>query len=106
MADTRIPSQLRLIKTDSVTGLPVAGATYNIYDSGGNLRETITTGSDGSYAVTLQLWGTYTVKEAAILAGYNLDLAPYSVTFNASNTNITPNVTRFTGCHTRRYSRQ
>ena len=90
--DTRIPGQLRLTKTNSVTKLPVAGATYNIYDSYGNIVEIITTGTDGSAAVTLQNWGTYTVKEAAILTGYNLDPSTYSVAFNATNTSITLNV--------------
>jgi uncharacterized surface anchored protein len=92
MVDTRIPGQFRLTKTDSVTKLPVASAIYNIYDSSGKLVEIITTGSDGSVAVTLQNWGTYTVKEFAAPTGYNLDPASYSVTFNASNTNVTLNV--------------
>jgi hypothetical protein len=92
MVDTRIPGQLRLTKTNSVTKLPVAGAIYNIYDSSGKLVEIITTGPDGSVAVTLQNWGTYTVKESAAPTGYNLDPASYSVTFNASNTNVTLNV--------------
>jgi uncharacterized surface anchored protein len=92
MVDTRIPGQFRLTKTNSVTGLPVAGAAYNIYDSSGKLIEIITTGPDGSVAVTLQNWGTYTVKESAAPTGYNLDPASYSVTFNAANTDVTLNV--------------
>ena len=92
MADTRIPGQLRLTKTDSTTGQPVSGATYNIYDNGGKLVEIITTGSDGSAAITLQDWGTYTVKEDAVPAGYLLDTATYTVTFDANNTFITLNV--------------
>ena len=92
MTDTRMPGQLRLTKTDSVTGLPVAGATYNIYDSGSNLVEVITTGSDGWATVTLQNWGTYTVKEAAAPAGYLLDPTTYTVTFDAANTSVTLNV--------------
>ena len=92
IADPRIPSQLRLTKTDSVTGLPVPGATYNIYDSGSNLVEIITTGPDGSVAVTLVNWGTYTVKEATAPAGYLLDPTTYTITFDANNTSITLNV--------------
>jgi hypothetical protein len=61
-ADARIPSQLRFIKIDSVTGKPVPGAKCNIYNNGGRLVETITTGPDGWADVTLQNRGTYTVK--------------------------------------------
>jgi len=68
-----------------VTGLPVAGAVYNIYNSGGTLVEIITTGPDGWVAVTLQNWGTYSVKEAKAPDGYLLDTNSYSVTFNAKN---------------------
>ncbi len=93
MADTRIPSQFRLTKTNSVTGIAVPGATYDIFDSSGNLVERVTTGENGSVAVTLQNWGTYSVKEYIAPAGYNLDPASYSVTFNATSTSITLNVT-------------
>ena len=92
MTDTRMPGQLRLTKTDSTTGQPVSGATYNIYDSSSNLVEVITTGLDGWAAVTLQNWGTYTVKEAAAPAGYLLDPTTYTVTFDAANTSVTLNV--------------
>ncbi|MCL5072515.1 MAG: SpaA isopeptide-forming pilin-related protein [Actinobacteria bacterium] len=92
IADPRIPAQLRLLKTDSVTGLPVPGATYNIYNSSAVLVEIITTGPDGFAAVTLINWGTYTVKEATAPAGYLLDPTTYSITFDAANTSITLNV--------------
>ena len=83
--DPRLPGQFRLMKVNSVTNLPVPGAKYNIYDSGSNLVEIVTTQSDGWAAVTIQNWGTYTVKETFAPAGYSLDLATYSVTFDANH---------------------
>jgi hypothetical protein len=93
MQDSRITPSLTLIKTDSVTGNPVAGAEYWVYDNNGVHVETLLTGSDGSVIVSSLKWYiAYTVKEVNAPSGYTLDPASYPVTFGPTNTNATLNV--------------
>ena len=42
------PGYITIIKTDAVTGTPIGGATFNIYDSAGVLRQVGVTADDGN----------------------------------------------------------
>ncbi|OQA22455.1 MAG: Cna protein B-type domain protein [Actinobacteria bacterium ADurb.Bin346] len=92
MKDARMPGQLKITKTDTLTGLPVAGATYNIFDNNGALVGTVVTGPDGTANVTLVSWGTYTVREESAPAGYILDMREYTVIVSSSSINVNLNV--------------
>lgn len=64
-------------------GRTVSGAHVEL-DSSSGMRIPSTTGSDGSFAISLPSWGTYTARvEAAgfIATSVNLDLTPSTATF-------------------------
>ncbi|MHB1376583.1 MAG: SpaA isopeptide-forming pilin-related protein, partial [Candidatus Humimicrobiaceae bacterium] len=83
---SRIPGFLRLMKVDSVTDLPIAGAEYRVYDGGVNVG-TLITGPDGCIAVSKLSWYIeYIIKEHKAPAGYLLDTNSYIVTFSPTNT--------------------
>jgi hypothetical protein len=86
--NNRMPGFIRLTKTDSVTGAPVAGAEYWVFDSNGVHVETLITGSDGSVTVSGFAWGTYTVKEMSAPAGYLVDPTIYTVVIGANSTTV------------------
>jgi hypothetical protein len=88
IADPRMPGFITLTKTDSVTGLPVAGAEYWVYNAGGTHVETLITGPDGSVTVSGFIWGTYSVKEINAPAGYLVDPASYPLTIGATATRV------------------
>jgi uncharacterized surface anchored protein len=90
--NNRMPGFIRLTKTDSVTGAPVAGAEYWVFDSNGVHVETLVTGSDGSVTVSGFAWGTYTVKEMFAPAGYLVDPTIYTVVIGANSTTVNLNV--------------
>jgi uncharacterized surface anchored protein len=63
------PTTLDIFKVDALTGEPLAGVTFAIKDSEGNITELVT-GADG-YAPYPDLpRGSYTVYETATLPGY------------------------------------
>jgi hypothetical protein len=90
--NSRMPGFIRLIKTDSVTGAPVAGAEYWVFDSNGVHVETLITGLDGSVMVSGFVWGTYTVKEMFAPTGYLVDPTIYTVVIGANSTTVTLSV--------------
>ncbi|HHT78529.1 MAG TPA: hypothetical protein GXZ93_01820 [Actinobacteria bacterium] len=72
------------IKTDSSTGLPVAGATYLLSYTGGQTFEpdvkefVLVTDADGKASVSGLPWGTYTLQETSAPAGYLVDPNVYT----------------------------
>lgn len=70
-------------KTNSVTGLPVAGATYElIYISGQTYDpdpavHTLITDANGKASVAHLPWGIYELKEISAPSGYYIDPATY-----------------------------
>ena len=59
---------------------PLAGVTYNLYDSNDQLVDTKTTGEDGKVTFTEVPFGDYTIVETKTAEGYNLLAEPISVT--------------------------
>jgi len=57
-------------KTDINTGLPIAGAVFNIIDADGKIVATMASGADGVASYTGLPWGEYTVVETGTLGGY------------------------------------
>ena len=94
--NTRVKSELSLIKTDSVSTYPVAGATYGIYTEedilsvtgevlvkADDLVDTAVTDENGKAVFEADLpLGLYYVKEVESPAGYLLDETVYDVDFS------------------------
>ena len=67
-------------KTDSVTGDPLGGATFRIYDLEGNTLGEYTTDDDGIAIVPQLHPGSYAIREIKAPAGYMID-NPCKMTF-------------------------
>ncbi|MDP3011548.1 MAG: MBG domain-containing protein, partial [Candidatus Hydromicrobium sp.] len=85
------PCFITIIKTDAVTGLPIDGATFNIYDDDGVLKEIVTTANGGVATVSGFKWYVkYSIVEVAPApAGYLLNTDVFTVTFGPDLTSIT-----------------
>ncbi len=88
---------IRILKTDSATGLPVANVTLEISKPEQNLFSrlwaavfgetwTVKTGDDGIADVSNLLPGVYEVKEVSAPDGYVIDTTPKTVTLAAGQT--------------------
>ncbi len=93
MKDDYVTGKIVIVKTDSETGVAIAGVVFEIRDADGNVIETLTTDSngyaestelpictyqeDGSFAENI----VYTVVETQAASGYELDETAYTVTF-------------------------
>lgn len=72
---------VRLIKTDSVDGTPLAGATFKLIDAKGTIvKQGLTTDVRGELTVTGLLPGDYTFVETNAPNGYLLDATPRAFT--------------------------
>lgn len=56
-------SKVRIIKTDVLSGVALAGAEFTITDADGTVVEVLTTGADGEAVSDWLTYGTYTVAE-------------------------------------------
>lgn len=65
------PTTLKILKLDATTGEPLAGFSFAIEDSEGNVTELVT-GEDGYCAYPYLPQGSYTVYETATAPGYLL----------------------------------
>ncbi|NQT66858.1 MAG: hypothetical protein HQ569_04715, partial [Actinobacteria bacterium] len=85
------PGFITIIKTDAVTGLPIDGATFNIYDDDGVLKEIVTTANGGVAIVSGFKWYVkYSIVEVAPApAGYLLNTDVFTVTFGPDLTSAT-----------------
>lgn len=74
-------------KTDAASGAALAGATFELLNSAGQVVQTLTTDAAGTVTFSNVQPGTYTVREAAAPAGYVLSVpATQTVTVTAGNT--------------------
>jgi len=69
-------------KTDAITGVPLE-ATFEVKDSTNTVVQTVTTDATGEVIVYGLIPGTYTVEETVASAGYILNTAKQTVTFDA-----------------------
>lgn len=105
--NARVKPELSLIKTDSVSAYPVAGATYGIYTKedilsvtgevlvkSDDLVDTAVTDENGKAKFEAELpLGLYYVKEVESPAGYLLDETVYDVDFSyTQEMAVTPTV--------------
>jgi hypothetical protein len=63
---------IKVIKTSSKSGDPLAGATFSVTGPGG-FSDTLTTGADGTDCVDGLVFGSYTVTETGAPTGYVID---------------------------------
>ncbi len=78
---------LRIQKVDAVTGKPLYGATFNLYDKRGNLLGEYTTDNAGMIIFTRQITaGTYKIKEVKAPEGYVLDSTPITINVKSGET--------------------
>ena len=78
--DSLITGRIRIVKTDSITGEPLAGAVFTVtrlsvptgFDSSliGTVVATLTTNSNGIAETDLLLWGEYRIEETGVPEGY------------------------------------
>ena len=74
-------------KTDAATGAALAGATFELLNSAGQVVQTLTTDASGTATFNNLLQGSYTVREAVAPAGYVLSVpATQTVTVTAGDT--------------------
>lgn len=71
---------LQIIKTDAITGEPVAGVTFTVRKADSATLSTVTTGPDGTAVLEKLEPGVYEVIEQSVPSGYLLDETPQLVT--------------------------
>jgi uncharacterized surface anchored protein len=77
IADVLKVGSITLTKVDAVTGAPLAGATFTLYDLDGNpvldahgLPLSATTGTDGTLTISGVTYGDYELRETTVPEGY------------------------------------
>ncbi|WP_214859243.1 SpaA isopeptide-forming pilin-related protein [Exiguobacterium sp. s161] len=77
---------VRLIKTDAMTGQPLADAVFSLLDGQGNILQTnLKTNTSGEILVTNLVPGTYRFVETSAPGGYMTDGTPYVFTLVRGN---------------------
>ncbi len=82
VTNTPIQGKAKIVKTNALTGAPLAGATFTITDASGKTIATLTTDADGTAQSDWLMFGTYTVAEVA--APENFINAGFSQTFDVA----------------------
>ena len=87
---TSIDNMAILTKTDSETGVPVAGAVYSLYTADSNsrlLRSGITTGKTGQATINKLVSGSYILRETQAPDGYALNTDSISFVVSSPTAN-------------------
>ena len=77
---------IRLTKTDSMTGSPIAGVQFDIYDANGALAASMITDANGVATAPSLTKGSYMVCEHTNPTGYVTDLAELNVEVQSNET--------------------
>lgn len=77
---------LRIVKTDVITGAPIADVTFTVNKADSSTLTTVTTGADGTVLLQDMDPGVYQVREQSVPNGYLLDTTPQLVTLVAGKT--------------------
>lgn len=96
MKDDCVSGKVLLHKTDQITGKPLEGVEFTLYDSKGRKLETMVTDEDGnaeSAAYPVMVSGKksrnkealYTLKETKALPGYRLDETEHKIQFSGED---------------------
>lgn len=86
------PGGIALLKTDAISGLPLAGAKYNLYSVDDKLIGSYTTETDGYIRISDLDAGFYFLQETEAPEGYLLDSTKHKVEvkdFNVTQVNLT-----------------
>lgn len=79
---------LKIVKTDALTGEPLAGVGFMIKKAEGETENTVVTDENGEAVLTHLDTGIYEVKETSVPDGYLLDETPQLVTLAPNRTSV------------------
>lgn len=79
---------LKIVKTDAVTGMPLPGVTFTINEADSSTLTTVITGADGTVTVNDLKPGVYQVTEKKVPDGYLIDEKPQLITLVPNETGI------------------
>lgn len=79
---------LKIIKTDAITGAPLAGVTFTVRKADSATLSTVTTGPDGTAELLKLEPGVYEIIEQSVPGGYLLDETPQLITLVPGKTGI------------------
>ena len=71
--NTKIYGDIKILKLDEETGLPLANTVFELYDSQMELLDTITTNEDGIALLEHIVYGQYFIKEIEVPFPYVID---------------------------------
>ena len=77
---------LKIVKTDAVTGAPLASVTFTVNKADSSTLTTIKTDANGEALLTALDPGVYVVRETGVPDGYLLDNEPQTITLVPSKT--------------------
>ena len=82
MANTPIRGNLKIVKRDAYEDIPLSGAGFRLFDSGGHLIDEGYTDANGELTFESLLYGSYQYQEFCPPKGYDLDdtVYPFSIT--------------------------
>lgn len=79
---------LKIVKTDALTGEPLAGVGFIVKKAEGETENTVVTGENGEAVLTHLDTGIYEVRETSVPDGYLLDETPQLVTLAPNRTSV------------------
>ena len=77
---------LKIVKTDAVTGAPLSGVTFTVNKADSSTLTTVKTDANGEALLTALDPGVYVVRETSVPDGYLLDSEPQAITLVPNKT--------------------
>ena len=77
---------LKIVKTDAVTGAPLASVTFTVNKADSSTLTTVKTDANGEALLTALDPGVYVVRETSVPDGYLLDSEPQTITLVPNKT--------------------
>lgn len=77
---------LKIVKTDAVTGAPISGVTFTVNKADSSTLTTVKTDANGEALLTALDPGVYVVRETGVPDGYLLDNEPQTITLVPNKT--------------------
>ena len=77
---------LKIVKTDAVTGAPLASVTFTVNKADSSTLTTVKTDANGEALLTALDPGVYVVRETSVPDGYLLDSEPQAITLVPNKT--------------------
>ena len=79
---------LKIVKTDAVTGEPISGATFTVRKTDSSTITTETTNANGEIFLTEMTPGVYEIKEQSVPDNYLLDPIPQRITLEPNKLGV------------------